>query len=1191
MELFQISLIVTVVMVSLVKLSTTQELQDEDTSVYMVVTGRTETTTVFEDEGSGSGSGDDVIEFSTTPIGSTSSFSDAVMRFTSASSNATTDLPTHRVTVTESSGSDVTTGSDEVEMPTDRAISTESSGSDVTTELGESDEMTTTIDQLVTEIVDAVETTYDVTTNPADAEVTSPSLQLGDGSTTEAVNLSPPVAIVVVPSSVVPVCSSVTVSGVNSYSLSSSIVQYTWSVSSTGDVTEIESLLMTVNANDGEASFDLTGSDLSQVGAACTFTLTVTDENELQHSMTFDIEASSDETFSVGISTTIDTLAADRTDTFQLRSVVTFFEGCDSATDVPVQFSWSSNNLDVQSALGITSNSALTIPANTLSSGATTIFTLLVCLGSDSSYCASASQTITTTIPEIQAIISGPSTRLVGVSSGDLTFDGSTSNDPSDLPGDLSYSWSLEKFVDASFVQVTDATGNTIFAELVDATITFNSSLLSAGNVYRCTLTVTKGERAANQTVIIETTDVETIDVSLTVDSNSLHSDDILIAKCSYTTTDVVIVTWSITSIDDSTMVPLNDSALSVPLQRTTSATGSSIAVLTLAGDVLSPGNNYAIKCALTNQTGEDVGLASIDVTVFSKPISCQVSVADYTVLLEITLSTVGCVTSSVFPPLLYAYYYVANDNGDLKQLSLQSADSVVSVVGPRAFEVSNEVTFVAEVCDQVSSCEYFYTTATAHPVVMVTESEFVNFQQTYVTDLASSGDSLSALQNLNSILETVASTESSSAVDSATVAELQVNLLAAALSEADGASNVAVVLVDQINGINTTDLGSSAKEDLADTVTSILSDVTSSSDPISSTTLSSILITTQGLHSQGVDNSKISNVEEQVLKLITRNALTGGVPVEITTTDATYAVKKAAPCGELNVNSATSSSTVDMGDDVCNSYSSWSCGSDTVCLGVSIKTVFYDEGVDYISSSTSTATSLSSPVMKIDLGNDQTEENIVVDGLSSKISLSLPVTSFNADEPYACRYWDDVTDSWSSEGVETVVDSSTGTVQCRTSHLSAFVVVIDDTSSGVTSSSDVTEGNIVNADETTTTTTTTENTTENRQATVPTTFFSNPLYTTIIVVGVLFFLLCGMVFIFFCVLYICQRQQRKAITESQEIILGEIRTRREGRRSRPTTPRGKVTPEPPADDNGNTTKMAAVPPSHEMEDPKIAWI
>lgn len=247
MELFQISLIITVVMVSFVKLSTTQELQDEDTSVYMVVTGRTETTTVFEDEGSGSGSGDDVIEFSTTPIGSTSSFSDAVMRFTSASSNATTDLPTHRVTVTESSGSDITTGSDEVEMPTDRAISTESSGSDVTTELGESDEMTTTIDQLVTEIVDAVETTYDVTTNPADAEVTSPSLQLGDGSTTEAVNLSPPVAIVVVPSSVVPVCSSVTVSGVNSYSLSSSILQYTWSVSSTGDVTEIESLLMTVN--------------------------------------------------------------------------------------------------------------------------------------------------------------------------------------------------------------------------------------------------------------------------------------------------------------------------------------------------------------------------------------------------------------------------------------------------------------------------------------------------------------------------------------------------------------------------------------------------------------------------------------------------------------------------------------------------------------------------------------------------------------------------------------------------------------------------------------------------------------------------------------------------------------------------------------------------------------------------------
>lgn len=65
--------------------------------------------------------------------------------------------------------------------------------------------------------------------------------------------------------------------------------------------------------------------------------------------------------------------------------------------------------------------------------------------------------------------------------------------------------------------------------------------------------------------------------------------------------------------------------------------------------DVLSPGNNYAIKCALTNQTGEDVGLASIDVTVFSKPISCQVSVADYTVLLEVRYTDLYTITLLVY--------------------------------------------------------------------------------------------------------------------------------------------------------------------------------------------------------------------------------------------------------------------------------------------------------------------------------------------------------------------------------------------------------------------------------------------------------------------------------------------------------------------------------------------------------------
>ena len=65
------------------------------------------------------------------------------------------------------------------------------------------------------------------------------------------------------------------------------------------------------------------------------------------------------------------------------------------------------------------------------------------------------------------------------------------------------------------------------------------------------------------------------------------------------------------------------------------------------------------------------------------------------------------------------------------------------------------------------------------------------------------------------------------------------------------------------------------------------------------------------------------------------------------------------------------------------------------------------------------------------------------ITNLSELISITLSVTQPQTSKSYECRYWDTVTSTWATDGMETVIDSSDATqVECLTDHLTAFTLI-----------------------------------------------------------------------------------------------------------------------------------------------------
>ncbi len=55
-----------------------------------------------------------------------------------------------------------------------------------------------------------------------------------------------------------------------------------------------------------------------------------------------------------------------------------------------------------------------------------------------------------------------------------------------------------------------------------------------------------------------------------------------------------------------------------------------------------------------------------------------------------------------------------------------------------------------------------------------------------------------------------------------------------------------------------------------------------------------------------------------------------------------------------------------------------------------------------------------------------------------------MTVTITHADKDYECRYWNDTDSEWASDGLTTIVVSSTE-IECNTTHLTSFTLIAVD--------------------------------------------------------------------------------------------------------------------------------------------------
>lgn len=207
-ELFTLRLLIATFCVTMVTL---EELPEEDKNEFILVVKREANPQEDYDE-AGSGSGDDTLDFTTIPPAASNE-----MTFTSVNNSATSRVQPSLAST--SSNSDVTQN-DGTEQTVTAAISQPYNGEDITTE---------TVDITTSESNQNTKSTF-VVTSPVQV------------STTQATPTAP-VAVIRAPSSIVPTCGTFTLSGAGSYSVSSSIVKYTWSVESDVDYSALQSTL------------------------------------------------------------------------------------------------------------------------------------------------------------------------------------------------------------------------------------------------------------------------------------------------------------------------------------------------------------------------------------------------------------------------------------------------------------------------------------------------------------------------------------------------------------------------------------------------------------------------------------------------------------------------------------------------------------------------------------------------------------------------------------------------------------------------------------------------------------------------------------------------------------------------------------------------------------------------------------
>ncbi|XP_077988425.1 uncharacterized protein LOC144442926 [Glandiceps talaboti] len=851
----------------------------------------------------------------------------------------------------------------------------------------------------------------------------------------------------------IPSCGDVRISGRKSTGSGARAMTYSWDVESSGDTTSVDTVLSSVTTPDLEVNGTLLDADTPY-----NFSLTVTNFFGESHTEYYIVERSAIALPEVKVvAKGIDVTSASVSDSFDLTAGITFYSQCVPPGETV--FSWSVDNSDVPLNLKTIDKRTLHVDENSLPGDEVITFTVQVYKSSEPSKIATATISVTTVSTPLVAIIRGGAEMTVGRDSGTLEIDGSSSYDPDDVAYDMSYTWTCLQETDntACYSFMSGEEGN-LFPTTADSSeLSFDALNMGADKTYLFTLTISKLTRQASASVRISAVSGNPPQVIVELDNSDsnkvTYEDKVPISAFVRHSVPLVSVAWE-TVDTDSGYGYFNFSDMSglltTPKLHASPFGDMSFTNVIIRSGLLVKGTSYNVQVTATDQDGQS-SVSKVSFSVRSGVTSCDFAVAggagSYIELEEVDYLLENCVADEDAYPLSYQIFIVKDDDGNTEAVNQKGSEPSTSGVGKPARDGYNNNTFVARVCDKYS-CEEFSSEVNVTVKSSFSASEITDFRSNQIEPLEYQGDYLGALVNTNMLVtktagsrrrrkRSYADTTTSDQQGLLTLIDNAINSLVLSVDDA-------ILLVDQISQLVTSDMSISSQDEFLDAMKDV-GHIFSSTDGavIKEENARSLLNQLQNI-AGGLDpfwNSamldKCRSAMAKLVKSLMRGKSLGGGATDISSTGVTMRVEKNVLDDSF---SSSGGANFDFGDDLKNTYTAaWTCDSGT-CSGVSVKTNHYDSDTDLLSTTDEDKNSRASDVLSIELADPDSDETLNITGLSNPIIVNLTINSPDSSLVYTCKYWDEVASNWSTDGV-TTIENDDNTVQCQVTHLSTFSV------------------------------------------------------------------------------------------------------------------------------------------------------
>ncbi|XP_064635506.1 uncharacterized protein LOC135492792 [Lineus longissimus] len=633
----------------------------------------------------------------------------------------------------------------------------------------------------------------------------------------------------------------------------------------------------------------------------------------------------------------------------------------------------------------------------------------------------------------------------------------------SSKPANISCIQSIDPDRDASkkisckwFCQTADGPCMTISDKQIDPFIgneyTVDPTILIPNTVYTFTLKVSKGTRTASaiKEINVVAGDPPSV-IFIPIEGMADSSGRLNVLAFVESAQAITSAKW--TSLDKSSdgkdVYAVTELDTKWEKTHVIGGTKKSTYKMVLPPGTLNAGAKFLFSLQVLTASSDSSSLVVLETAPVITGCVVAISLAPYMESDEIELSTSECVASGAQHPLTYTFKYRTTNDGDLTLAPKNKAPSA-KIPGPKATS-KGKITFVSTVCDTNGNCfDFVNADVVVNPIKQdqsTLDGLVVKMMAKYLR-LQLIGAYLDALvmnSNFNKFIIRIRITISAGKRRKRAIsvtADGEKNAIGAIESVLKGVLSKSTIdtACQQLSGVDISQMVPADQKKFAGQIAKLLEE--GAKEGISNTSIKAALNAAEDLlDAKALTENEYSAIQANAFKGLFKGGAVSQ-KLEVKTKNSVCTTARHDFSAELTGGDPARPVKVKFPKEMSQTYSDWTCDGVKKCydLGV-VLTHFNAAGYTRGTISAADLKEKSTDIVDVTCNNPATGEKVGVKGLTEPVEVKIPVTSGKTCKNHICKYEDQATGTWKTDGV-TFGGCDGEKVICKSSHLSVFMAV-----------------------------------------------------------------------------------------------------------------------------------------------------